>query len=237
MKPGPSSFLLVSSILLAACSADSLRASDVEAPAPNPTPTAPVELPSAEAGVPQDGSTTKDDVVSTIDYTCDFVPGDPSFVRDPKLDVANVSKSGERRSHNVGRNCLGCHQEKGPGKGRFVLAGTLYGPDGVPLPDVKLKLFARAEGPDGGRPGYGEPAIFKDEVRTIEVDAKGNFFTTEALPASYPASALYPQFFLADGVTPLKRTDTGAAAQMGAGVTTGGCNFCHSASFAIKAKP
>jgi hypothetical protein len=229
MNPRFSSLFLVSAIVLGACSSESFQASDAQAPTPIENPIPFVPLP-AEAGAPEDAA-------SPTDYTVDFVPGDPSFVRDPKLDVANVSKSGERRSHNVGRNCLGCHQEKGPGKGRFVLAGTLYGPDGAPLPNVKLKLFARAEGPDGGRPGFGQPAIFKDEVRTIDVDAKGNFFTTEALPAPYPASPLYPQFFAADGVTPLKRPDTDGPAQMGAGVTTGGCNFCHSASFTIKAKP
>ncbi len=172
-----------------------------------------------------------------LDYTTDFVPGDPSFVRSPTLDVTNISKSGERRSHNAGRNCLTCHQSQGPGRGQFVLAGTLYGEDGAPFPNAKLKLFARAEGPDGGRPGFGQPANLLGEVRTIDVDAKGNFFTTEPLPEPYPTKAIYPQFYAADGVTVLRRTDRDSPAQMSAGVTLGGCNYCHSSSFTITARP
>ncbi|WP_437490567.1 hypothetical protein WME75_13930 [Sorangium sp. So ce1014] len=161
-----------------------------------------------------------------VDLSRDFIPGDPNFVRDPALDVSNVSARGGQRSHNAGKNCLRCHQEKGPGLGRFVLAGTLFHPDGSPLPNATLRLYATAETMEGA------PPVLSDEVATLEVDGYGNFFTTEPLPG-WPEAPLYPRFFGPEGEELL--APDGRPAQMGGGVTTGGCNYCHGEALRIRA--
>jgi hypothetical protein len=82
----------------------------------------------------------------------EILPGDPRFERDPALDVENISAAVEKRSHNMGQNCIGCHQPHGPGKGLFTTAGTVYAPSGTDL------------------------------VLSVAIDGNGNFFTTEPLP-------------------------------------------------------
>lgn len=140
----------------------------------------------------------------------EILPGDPRFERDPALNVANISAAGEARSHNMGLNCMGCHQTHGPGRGLFTAAGTLYGPNGAPLPgggSIELRT-----GPQGG----GELAL------ALEVDANGNFFTTETLP--FPDESLFPFVRAADGGTAFMPFPT----------ISGACNHCHTGSQRVR---
>jgi len=130
-------------------------------------------------------------------------PGDPRFVRDPGLNVENISAAGEARSHNMGLNCMNCHQPHGPGRGLFTAAGTLYGADGAVLPGGSVELRT---GPNGQG----------DLVIALEVDGNGNFFTTEELP--FPESSLFP-FVKAPG--------NGATGFMPFPTISGACNVCH----------
>ena len=129
--------------------------------------------------------------------------GDPAYVRDPALDVPLTSARGEALSHNMGQNCMACHQQHGPGPGRFTAAGTLYGADGMPHADGAIELRT-------GAAGTGEL------VRRIEADSNGNFYTTEALPL--PDTALFPAVYdRAGALRNYMPFPTGSAA----------CNVCH----------
>ena len=136
--------------------------------------------------------------------------GDDGFVRDPALDVELVSAHGDAISHAAGDNCMRCHQENGPGPGRFTAAGTLHDEAGAPYPDGLVELRSA---PDG----------MGDLVAAIEVDGLGNFYTTEALPL--PATALFPTVYSADGA----RKNF-----MPFPTSSGACNVCHAGSFGVR---
>jgi hypothetical protein len=177
-----------------------------------------------------DGTSSKSG--QAIDLMNDFVPGDPDFERDAALDVENISRHGELRSHTRSRNCLSCHQTEGPGRGVFTIAGSLVDEQQRPYRNGILRLFAAARAPGGGPVEWGGPVELTDLVLEVELDENGNFFTTEALPDFFPAQPIYPQFFSEQG-EPLFKADGKSHAVMGSGATVGGCNFCHGASFPI----
>jgi hypothetical protein len=131
-------------------------------------------------------------------------PGDPSFVRDPSLNIANRSANNEMRSHNQGQNCMRCHQVFGPGIGMFSVAATIYNKAGVPVLNPTLELF---DGPSdqGGK-----------LVMTIKGDMLGNVFTTDALPL--PDKDLWPVVKNADGTL---------VNNMPFPTGSGACNQCH----------
>lgn len=129
-----------------------------------------------------------------------IAPGDPRFVRDPSLDVELSSRRGEATSHEEGANCMRCHQRHGPGPGLFTVAGTAYGEDGAPRPDATLRLI----GTEG------------ETVLELETDARGNFFSTVALPL--PEAEVYPSVQSVDGL---------ASNAMPFGTISGACNLCH----------
>lgn len=113
----------------------------------------------------------------------------------------NISYNFETESHNMGQNCMNCHNSNGPGEGIFNVAGTVY--DSLqtnPLANGKVELF---DAPSGG-----------NLVATLEVDGKGNFFTTNAIDFG---TGLYPR------VTSF----TGKVKSMSIPLTTGACNGCH----------
>jgi hypothetical protein len=130
------------------------------------------------------------------------LPGDPDFVRDPALNVENISAHEEQRSHNMGLNCMGCHQPHGPGRGLFTAAGTMFDAEGAPLPGGTVEL--RTAGAGQG-----------DVVLALEVDRNGNFFTTEALP--FPDTSLFP----------FVKAKSGASSFMPFPTISGACNICH----------
>lgn len=132
----------------------------------------------------------------------DAVPfiGDADYVRDPALDVELVSANGDTRSHNVGDNCMACHQAHGPGPGRFTAAGTMYDADGAPHIDGALEL----------RDGEGQLVL------RVEADSNGNFYTTEALPL--PDQPLFPAVY--DRDDKLRNA-------MPFPTSSAACNVCH----------
>lgn len=129
--------------------------------------------------------------------------GDEDYVRDPGLDVALVSRRGDAISHEVGENCMRCHQAKGPGPGRFTAAGTLHDADGEPHADGVLELRTA---PDG----------MGDLVLRLEADGLGNFYTTEELPL--PDTALFPTVYSDDGAR---------RGYMPFPTVSAACNVCH----------
>ncbi|HEX5657725.1 MAG TPA: MbnP family copper-binding protein [Polyangiales bacterium] len=105
---------------------------------------------------------------------------DPSYERPSILDIENFSKAGDARSHDqrdprYGVNCMRCHQEFGPGFGKFTAAGTVVDKAGNPAVGHQVEIFTADVA------GY---AKFDNIVRRalLDVDANGNFFTTAALP-------------------------------------------------------
>jgi hypothetical protein len=140
-------------------------------------------------------------------------PGDPDFVRDPALDVANRSAPGERRSHNQGLNCMTCHQQFGPGRGRFTVGLTVHGPTG-PIADPILELY-------DGPPGMGGAMVAR-----LTGDALGNVFTTDDL--GLPDRDLFPLVFSADRAL---------TAQMPFPTISGACNTCHKPGFEVRVAP
>lgn len=140
-----------------------------------------------------------------------LLPGDPNFVRDPSLDIENVSAAGSAQSHHMGESCTTCHQAKGPGKGRFTLAGTLYDASGVRVNGGKVTLSSAP----GGAP-----------LHTIEVDALGNFFTTRDV--GLDTGSLFVAVEHADGS---KR------ATMPFPTLSGACNHCHTGTHGVRLAP
>jgi hypothetical protein len=141
----------------------------------------------------------------------EVLPGDPSFVRDPALDVENVSATGSRKSHHMGESCTTCHQAKGPGRGRFTLAGTLYDANGVRVTGGKVSLRAAPNGPD---------------LHVIEVDELGNFYTTRDVGLDKAS------LFVA-----VEALDGSKRAAMPFPTLSGACNHCHTGSRGVKLAP
>jgi hypothetical protein len=116
----------------------------------------------------------------------------------------NISYSGESESHNKGQNCMNCHRDGGGGEGCFNAAGTVY--DTTMLNSVgsgKVEFFTL---PDG-----------QGELKhTIQIDAKGNFFTTENV--------------VFEGLYPVVTGPSGVKNYMGTPLTSGACNSCHGVS-------
>lgn len=139
--------------------------------------------------------------------TDDIEPGDPRFDRDSSLDVDNRSRPGEMRSHNLGQNCMRCHQQYGPGRGRFTIGVTIIGPNGI-LANPILKLYDAP--PDAG--GMLQFELFGD--------ALGNVFTTDPIP--FPDVALFPV------------VESGALRRaMPFPTESGACNLCHKPGFEV----
>lgn len=128
----------------------------------------------------------------------DAAPGDPDFVRDTALNIENISTAGSHKSHNMGQNCMTCHQEHGPGKGIFTVAGTWWNEDG------SAHAGGRVELRDGDL-----------SVLSINVDEYGNFYTTE--PVALPEKSLRPVLIENDN----------SEAPMPFGTRSGACNICH----------
>jgi hypothetical protein len=127
-----------------------------------------------------------------------------SCEKEEACDEDNISKQGDDDSHNMGQNCMQCHKLGGEGEGCFVVAGTVYDTLSInTLNSGKIELFT---GPDGTG----------NLVHTIQVDSKGNFYTTE----NFDIAGLYP----------VLTGPSGNKSYMGSSLTTGQCNSCHSSS-------
>lgn len=146
---------------------------------------------------------------------------DPSYVRNPAFNVANVSKAGDKRSHPLGdprhgASCTRCHQAQGPGLGLFTAAGTIFTEEGAPATGVKIEIV-------GGTPDRATKTI-KDAktYALLEVDQNGNFFTTEPLP--YDTEKLTAR---------VRGANDEVLATMYSTKQTGACNTCHTGSFRV----
>jgi len=114
---------------------------------------------------------------------------------------SKVSTYNSLASHNTGQNCMSCHKSGGTGEGWFNVAGSVYDSTQVnAYPNTTVKLYT---GPGGtGALKY-----------TIQVDGRGNFYTTNAIDFSAP---LYPAV-----------TGGTSTQYMGGSISTGECMSCH----------
>ena len=127
-----------------------------------------------------------------------------TFVRCDKWvtpeNETNISSHGDDDSvdgdHQFnGHNCMNCHYTEGRGEGWFSLAGTVTGTNNFGIVNVSE--------------GFAEPPN-----KTIEVDAEGNFYTTETIDFS---NGLYVSIV----------DDAGNTKSMSGKIYTGQCNLCH----------
>ena len=118
-----------------------------------------------------------------------------------KENETKISSYGNSESHNMGQDCMNCHKNGGDGEGWFNIAGTVYEKQfNSSYPNATVHLYT---GPGGtGTLNY-----------TIQVDAKGNFYTTESIDFG---AGLYPAV---EGETSTEYMITP--------VTNGKCNSCH----------
>ena len=115
---------------------------------------------------------------------------------------SNISKNYDNKSHKTGNDCMECHVKGGTGEGWFSVAGTVY--DSLQTttnPNGLIKLFT-------------SPASPEDLISTIEMDALGNFFTTEPINLE---SGLFVSVF----------NSSGKSKSMVSPVYSGSCNSCH----------
>lgn len=113
-----------------------------------------------------------------------------------------ISRFNETESHNAGQNCMNCHKQGGSGEGIFTVGGTIYNSARTAVyPNATVKLYT---GPNGTG----------TLVKTIEVDGKGNFYTTETIA-------------FGTGLYPTVTGTTGSVSAMGPSITTGQCYSCH----------
>jgi hypothetical protein len=122
--------------------------------------------------------------------------------KEKEIEVVKISQNGLMESHNEGQDCMTCHREGESGTGWFRVAGTVYEENlSSPSPNGIVRLYT---GPDG----------LGSLRATIEVDGKGNFYTTESI-----------EFW--NGLYPLVTGASGSSIGMPAPITNGACNSCH----------
>lgn len=115
-------------------------------------------------------------------------------------DEYKVSVSQDNESHNFGMNCMECHQSGGKGEGCFMVAGSVKNAQlSGPTTAGQIEFYTEANG--AGTLKY-----------TLQIDAKGNFYTSESMNVV----GLYPAIKNASG-----------SVYMGSAITTGACNSCH----------
>jgi len=118
---------------------------------------------------------------------------------------SKVSKIGDDESHHNGENCMNCHTTGGKGEGWFNIAGSIYKTDKKSVnPNGKIYLYTLPNGQ--GSLKY-----------TIEVDALGNFYTTENINFE-------------TGLYPVHVNNTGNLKYMQSSIISGQCQSCHNVS-------
>ena len=116
-----------------------------------------------------------------------------------------ISSHYDNESHNNGKNCMSCHKSGESGEGWFTVAGSVY--DSLktsPLPNGTIRLYSET---------LGSGTL----VKTIDVDGKGNFYTTEKVD-------------FAEGLYVSITGSSGNIKNMYSSISTGQCNSCHGVS-------
>lgn len=115
-----------------------------------------------------------------------------------------ISTFNSDESHKSGQNCMNCHVSGNSGEGWFTVAGTVYDSTlNSTYPNVLVELYT---GPNSSA----------TLIATIEVDALGNFYTTESVDLT---EGLY-----ASVIGDIEST------YMAGVITNGRCNLCHGVS-------
>ncbi|QSQ22162.1 hypothetical protein JY651_44720 [Pyxidicoccus parkwayensis] len=127
----------------------------------------------------------------------------PTVQRSPELDAVSLKSQRGGTSHEAGNNCMTCHGPNGTAPGRFTVAGTAVTSARKPNPDATITL---STAPNGGG----------TVVLTLEADASGNFYTTQAAP--FPDQSLYPR---------VTSRATASVNFMPFPTMSGACNVCH----------
>lgn len=110
----------------------------------------------------------------------------PDYKRDEELEAPAISLRNGKDSHppddaRYGANCMACHQESGPGKSRYAVAGTIYAPKGGVYAAGGVVQFGTGV---GNRRGPWLHAI-ADKITSFEslfevpIDAYGQFYATQ----------------------------------------------------------
>lgn len=117
-------------------------------------------------------------------------------------NIENISKFTDLRSHRAGENCMNCHISGGNGKGYFSVAGTVYDSTKIAVfPNRLIRL-------------YSENNATGTLISELQVDGKGNFFTTDTISFK-------------NGLYPIVLTSEGNFISMNEKVYTGQCSKCH----------
>jgi hypothetical protein len=119
-----------------------------------------------------------------------------------KNNETNISANNSGESHNMGQDCMTCHNPDGKGTGSFIVAGTVYD-----------SLFNSTRG-NGTVKLYSGPNQTGIIRATVEVDNNGNFYTTENID-------------FAGGVYPVLIGSGGDIHYMSSTISIGQCNSCH----------
>lgn len=133
----------------------------------------------------------------------DGPPATPQARRSPELDAVSLRSQRGGTSHEAGSDCMACHGPSGTAPGSFTVAGTAVTSSGAPNPDATLTLSTAPNGAGA-------------VVLTLEADASGNFYTTEAMP--FPNQSLFPR---------VASQATGGFNFMPFPTISGACNNCH----------
>jgi hypothetical protein len=116
-------------------------------------------------------------------------------------DETKISYYQGKESHRAGEDCMNCHYNGGSGEYWFQIAGTVYDSTLTNIfPNATVKLYSE---PNGGG----------ELKNTIEVDALGNFYSTE-------------QIDFGNGLYPTVQGDE-LNKNMLSSITDGRCNSCH----------
>ena len=116
-------------------------------------------------------------------------------------DEKKISYYDGKESHRAGEDCMNCHYNGGSGEYWFQIAGTVYDSTLTnTYPGATVKL-------------YSEPSGGGELKNRIEVDAFGNFYSTE-------------QIDFGNGLYAVVEGDELSKSMLSA-ITTGRCNSCH----------
>jgi len=116
-----------------------------------------------------------------------------------------ISKSFSDESHKTGQDCMSCHVSGGGGEGWFTVAGSVYNKELTDVNPNGLVQFTTE--------ANGSGAIIEE----VEVDGKGNFYTTEPID-------------FGDGLYVLVQSSEGKIRYKNSKITNGACNSCHGLS-------